>query len=148
MAARKIKEKARAMAAHLLEAAVEDIDYNRDNPREIYATLYVSLLGNEMHKLRSFDPEQPITTLSTMEEVLDREVFQRRLQTTLLAGFAALALHPRQELLARGAIVVEIERHQQRRHPRGARRPGRGPARRPRRARRPAGDSGVHRCPH
>ena len=29
-----------------------------DDVREVYATLYVSLLGNSMHKLRSFDPER------------------------------------------------------------------------------------------
>jgi RNA polymerase sigma-70 factor, ECF subfamily len=31
---------------------------SQDDVREIYATLYVSLLSNEMHKLRSFDPER------------------------------------------------------------------------------------------
>jgi RNA polymerase sigma-70 factor (ECF subfamily) len=31
---------------------------SQDDVREIYATLYVSLLGNSMHKLRSFDPER------------------------------------------------------------------------------------------
>ncbi len=31
---------------------------SQDDVREIYATLYVSLLGNGMHKLRSFDPER------------------------------------------------------------------------------------------
>jgi RNA polymerase sigma-70 factor (ECF subfamily) len=31
---------------------------SQDDVREIYATLYVSLLGNDMHKLRSFDPER------------------------------------------------------------------------------------------
>jgi putative ABC transport system permease protein len=40
----------------------------------------------------SLDPDQPITELATMEEILDKEVFQRRLQTTLLAVFAGLAL--------------------------------------------------------
>lgn len=30
----------------------------QDDVREIYATLYVSLLSNDMHKLRSFDPER------------------------------------------------------------------------------------------
>jgi predicted permease len=38
------------------------------------------------------DPDQPITRLATMEEILDGEVFQRRLQMTLLAVFAGLAL--------------------------------------------------------
>lgn len=31
---------------------------SQDDVREVYATLYVSLLGNDMHKLRSFDPER------------------------------------------------------------------------------------------
>lgn len=31
---------------------------SQDDVREVYATLYVSLLGNSMHKLRSFDPER------------------------------------------------------------------------------------------
>lgn len=40
----------------------------------------------------SVDPDQPITEMATMEEILDREVFQRRVQMTLLAVFAGLAL--------------------------------------------------------
>jgi RNA polymerase sigma-70 factor (ECF subfamily) len=31
---------------------------SQDDVSEIYATLYVSLLANDMHKLRSFDPER------------------------------------------------------------------------------------------
>lgn len=31
---------------------------SQDDVREIYANLYVSLLGNDMHKLRTFDPER------------------------------------------------------------------------------------------
>src|SRR5262245_25911109 len=31
---------------------------SQDDVREVYATLYVSLLANDMHKLRSFDPER------------------------------------------------------------------------------------------
>ncbi|MCA9589529.1 MAG: sigma-70 family RNA polymerase sigma factor [Myxococcales bacterium] len=31
---------------------------SQDDVREIYATLYVSLLGNDKHKLRTFDPER------------------------------------------------------------------------------------------
>ncbi len=31
---------------------------SQDDVREIYANLYVSLLGNRMHKLRTFDPER------------------------------------------------------------------------------------------
>jgi putative ABC transport system permease protein len=38
------------------------------------------------------DPDQPVTNVATMDEILDREVFQRRIQTTLLSVFAGLAL--------------------------------------------------------
>jgi len=40
----------------------------------------------------SVDPDQPITDVATMEEILDREVFPRRLQATLLGVLAGLAL--------------------------------------------------------
>lgn len=42
--------------------------------------------------IRSLDPEGPITAMETMEEVLEQEVFKRRIQTTLLGSFAGLAL--------------------------------------------------------
>jgi putative ABC transport system permease protein len=38
------------------------------------------------------NPDQPITKVASMEQVLDREVDQRRLQTLLLGAFAGLAL--------------------------------------------------------
>jgi len=40
----------------------------------------------------SVNPDVPITDVATMEEILDQEVFQRRVQTRLLGFFAALAL--------------------------------------------------------
>ncbi|HSB15482.1 MAG TPA: ABC transporter permease [Bryobacteraceae bacterium] len=40
----------------------------------------------------SVDPNQPITELASMQDILDKEVFQRRVQTMLLAFFAGLAL--------------------------------------------------------
>jgi predicted permease len=40
----------------------------------------------------SVDPDQPITEMESMEEILDREVFRRRVQTILLGVFAGLAL--------------------------------------------------------
>jgi putative ABC transport system permease protein len=40
----------------------------------------------------SVNPEQPITQLNTMEEILDRELFGRRVQMMLLSTFAGLAL--------------------------------------------------------
>jgi len=40
----------------------------------------------------SIDPDQPITEMASMDEILDKEVAGRRVQTTLLAVFAGLAL--------------------------------------------------------
>jgi len=42
--------------------------------------------------IQTFDPEQPVTRVATMEEILDQEVAQRRVQTTLLSAFAGLAM--------------------------------------------------------
>lgn len=43
-------------------------------------------------QILSFDPDQPVSDVATMEQIVDREIFQRRLQTTLLVAFAGLAL--------------------------------------------------------
>ena len=51
-----------------------------------------SLASAVRQAIWSVDPEQPITAMATMEEILEKEVLQRRVQTTLLAGFAGLAL--------------------------------------------------------
>jgi ABC-type antimicrobial peptide transport system permease subunit len=40
----------------------------------------------------SLDRDQPITDLATMDEILDGELLQRRIQTTLVGVFAGLAL--------------------------------------------------------
>jgi putative ABC transport system permease protein len=40
----------------------------------------------------AMNPDQPITDVLTIEEILNREVHGRRLQASLLAGFAGLAL--------------------------------------------------------
>jgi predicted permease len=40
----------------------------------------------------SVDPDQPVIDIATMEEILDREVSGRRLQTTLLGVFSGFAL--------------------------------------------------------
>jgi putative ABC transport system permease protein len=40
----------------------------------------------------SVDRDQPLSGMRTLDELLDREVAARRVQTTLLGGFAALAL--------------------------------------------------------
>lgn len=52
----------------------------------------LSLVPAVRQAIWSFDPDQPITELASMEEILDREVFERRVQTTLLTAFAGLAL--------------------------------------------------------
>ncbi len=51
-----------------------------------------SLASAVRQAIWSVDPEQPITGVASMEEILDAELFQRRVQTTLLAAFAGLAL--------------------------------------------------------
>jgi ABC-type antimicrobial peptide transport system permease subunit len=38
------------------------------------------------------DPNQPIADIAGMEQILDKEVFNRRVQTKLLAAFAIVAL--------------------------------------------------------
>jgi len=52
----------------------------------------ISLAPAVRQAIWSVDADQPITDIATMEQVLDREVLQRRVQTMLLTGFAALAL--------------------------------------------------------
>jgi putative ABC transport system permease protein len=42
--------------------------------------------------IRAVDPDSPIAEVSSMEEILDREVFQRRVHKLLLAVFAGVAL--------------------------------------------------------
>lgn len=51
-----------------------------------------SVTSSVREAIWSIDPDQPITAIATMEEILEKEVLQRRVQTTLLAGFAGLAL--------------------------------------------------------
>jgi putative ABC transport system permease protein len=51
-----------------------------------------SIAGAVRQAIWSVNPDAPITDVATMEEILDQEVFQRRVQTTLLGFFAALAL--------------------------------------------------------
>ncbi|HWQ55964.1 MAG TPA: ABC transporter permease [Bryobacteraceae bacterium] len=51
-----------------------------------------SLAAAVRREIRAVDQDVPVTDVRTMEEVLDREVFQRRAQMLLLAVFAALAL--------------------------------------------------------
>ena len=42
--------------------------------------------------MRSLDSSLPLIDVATMDEILDKEVFQRRVQTLLLSAFASLAL--------------------------------------------------------
>jgi predicted permease len=51
-----------------------------------------SLAAGVREAIWSVDRDQPIIDVATMEEILDREVAQRRLQTTLLIVFSGLAL--------------------------------------------------------
>ncbi|MCW5981115.1 MAG: ABC transporter permease [Bryobacteraceae bacterium] len=43
-------------------------------------------------EVAAIDPEQPVTNIQTMEEAIDRELFSRRTQMSLIVCFAALAL--------------------------------------------------------
>ena len=51
-----------------------------------------SLVGAVRQAIRSVDPDQPVSNVATMEEVLGREASQRRLGMILLSAFAVLAL--------------------------------------------------------
>lgn len=51
-----------------------------------------SLAADVRRTIWAVSPDQPVSELTTMDEVLDREVFQRRTQAILLGTFAALAL--------------------------------------------------------
>jgi putative ABC transport system permease protein len=52
----------------------------------------LSLLGAVKQTIASIDRDQPISDIKTMDQWLDEEVASRQVQTTLLGGFAALAL--------------------------------------------------------
>ena len=51
-----------------------------------------NIAGAVRRAIWSVNPNQPITEVATMEDILDREVFQRRVQMTLLSFLAAVAL--------------------------------------------------------
>jgi len=44
------------------------------------------------HAVLAIDPSQPVSNVETMDDVVDREIAQRRIQTNLLGAFAGLAL--------------------------------------------------------
>ena len=51
-----------------------------------------SLVGAVRQIIREVDPDQPVSNVATMEEVLGTEAAQRRMGMIMLAGFAVLAL--------------------------------------------------------
>ena len=51
-----------------------------------------SVVGAVRQAIRAVDPDQPVSNVATMEEVLGREASQRRLGMILLTAFAVLAL--------------------------------------------------------
>ena len=51
-----------------------------------------SLVGSVRQIIREVDPDQPVSNIATMGEVLGTEAAQRRMGMILLAGFALLAL--------------------------------------------------------
>jgi len=51
-----------------------------------------SLVAAVRQTIWTIDPDQPITDVASMQQVLEKEVLQRRVQTTLLTAFAGLAL--------------------------------------------------------
>jgi putative ABC transport system permease protein len=52
----------------------------------------LSLAATVRREIRAVDKEMPITDVQTMEDIMDRKVFQRRLQMLILAFFAGSAL--------------------------------------------------------
>jgi ABC-type antimicrobial peptide transport system permease subunit len=52
----------------------------------------LSLTAAVRRAIWSVDPNQPIADIADMEQILDKEVFNRRVQTKLLAAFAIVAL--------------------------------------------------------
>ena len=51
-----------------------------------------NLVGSVRQIIREVDPDQPVSNVATMAEVLGTEAAQRRMGMIMLAGFAALAL--------------------------------------------------------
>ena len=73
-----------AQVPQVWRAATSLAIHTRGDPAKLAAAV-----AREIHAV---DPGLAITQVSTMEEILDREVFGRRMQTMLLASFAAVAL--------------------------------------------------------
>src|SRR5215510_7884083 len=51
-----------------------------------------NLVGSVRQVIREADPDQPVSNIATMAEVLGTEAAQRRMGMIMLVGFAALAL--------------------------------------------------------
>ena len=51
-----------------------------------------NLVGSVRQAIREVDPDQPVSNVATMAEVLGEEAAQRRMGMIMLVGFAALAL--------------------------------------------------------
>ena len=73
-----------AQVPQVWRAATSLAIHTRGDPAKLAAAV--------VRETHAVDPGLPITQVSTMEEILDREVFGRRVQTTLLASFAGVAL--------------------------------------------------------
>jgi len=52
----------------------------------------MDLVGDIKQVVHSIDPEQPVSNIRTLDEVLDEDVASRRVGTTLLTAFAGFAL--------------------------------------------------------
>jgi hypothetical protein len=50
----------------------------------------MSIVAAARREINAVDPDQPISNIRTMEDLLDEEIGQRRLGMMLLAAFAAL----------------------------------------------------------
>ena len=73
----------------------QDKDHNFYAPRDLVLRTAVdpaSLVAAMRNEIHAIDPDQPISNIRTMDEVLGKETASRRLGMTLLTVFAALAL--------------------------------------------------------
>jgi predicted permease len=69
--------------------------YMWNQPRQLVVRTVgdpLELAGAVRQAVWSVDPEQPVSAIQTMESIVDREIYHRRVQMILLGTFAALAL--------------------------------------------------------
>jgi predicted permease len=72
---------------------VRELMWNR--PRQLVVRTDgdpLALAGAVRQAVWSVDPEQPVSSIQTMESIVGREIYHRRMQMILLGTFAALAL--------------------------------------------------------